>query len=292
MDEVCTVADKAWIGLLLDNNEKVAIYATLTRSIALARYGNHHTLGNTCRDIELYNLAALDITLARALAALVLNHSTLTATNWARTLRLHTTEECVLHLHNIARTVTVRAGYASRAILCAATVTSLASDILVELQLLCYSICNLLECKAYANTNIRATANLRTASAATTTAKAKSTTEDIAKLREDILHRESTTKATVKSATASSATHTCVTKLVIASTLVGIREHIVCLCSLLKLLLGLFIIWVAVWVILERSLSIRLLYLIGIGVFLDAKHLVVISLFCHNLLSYNNFSKT
>ena len=109
------------------------------------------------------------------------------------------------------------------------------------------------------------------------------TAKDIAKLREDVIHREAASKAATEAATATGSTrHTGVTKAVVTSTLLLVRQHVISLSRLLELLLGLLITRILVGVILDSRLAVGLLYLIGIGVLLDAQHLVVISLFCHS----------
>ena len=71
-------------------------------------------------------------------------------------------------------------------------------------------------------------------------------------------------------------------KLVVLGTLVGIAQHAVSLCRLLKFLFGLLVARILVGVILYGHLSISLLYFVCTGVFCNAKHLVVISFLCHD----------
>ena len=89
--------------LLLDDDYKVAIYATLTRSITSATHRERLTLGDTSRDVYLDNLLAALRTLTTTLIASILDYATRTLTLGTYALRLHTSEERVLHRDDIAR---------------------------------------------------------------------------------------------------------------------------------------------------------------------------------------------
>ena len=107
--------------------------------------------------------------------------------------------------------------------------------------------------------------------------------EYVAELREDVLHREAAAAETAKAAARRAAVHARVAELVVTRTLVGIRQHVVGLGGLLELFLGLLVARVLVGVIFYRGLAVGLLYLVGIGVALDAQHLIIIPFLCHCL---------
>ena len=99
-----------------------------------------------------------------------------------------------------------------------------------------------------------------TSAEATEAAKASEATEEIAKLAEDVLHRHtSATEATRPGSTINPG----VAKLVIPLTLLRVTQDTIRLGGLLKLLLGTLVARIAVRVVLEGSLSVRLLDFIG-----------------------------
>ena len=108
--------------------------------------------------------------------------------------------------------------------------------------------------------------------------------ENIAELRENILHREASAAEAAETASAARRTaHAGMAELVVTGTLVGVRQHVVGFCCLLELLLGLLVARILVRVILNGSLAVGLLYFVGVSVLLDAQHFVVIPLFSHLL---------
>ena len=119
------------------------------------------------------------------------------------------------------------------------------------------------------------------AAKASETAKASATahvaTEDVAKHGEDVVHVKPLASETA------SATHAGMSELVVACTLVGVAENVVGLGGLLELLLGFLVARIAVGVVFDGHFLVGLLYLVFRGAFLYAKHLVVVSLFCHVL---------
>ena len=81
------------------------------------------------------------------------------------------------------------------------------------------------------------------------------------------------------------AAHACVSELVVTRLLVGVAQYAVCLGSFFKFLLGIFLfglalVFLLVGVVLNCLFTVCLFYGIGCGVFLHAKHFVVVS-FCH-----------
>ena len=107
-------------------------------------------------------------------------------------------------------------------------------------------------------------------------APAEMSAENIAELRENILHREAAAAEAAETASAARRTaHAGMAELVVTGTLVGVRQHVVGFCCLLELLLGLLVARILVRVILNGSLAVGLLYFVGVSVLLDAQHFVV-----------------
>ena len=75
------------------------------------------------------------------------------------------------------------------------------------------------------------------------------------------------------------------TEAVITGAFLLVRQYIVRLGSLLELLLSLLVTPILIGVILDSRLAVRFFYLIGIGILLNAQHLIVISLLCHIFLA-------
>ena len=113
-------------------------------------------------------------------------------------------------------------------------------------------------------------------------------TEDIAKLREDILHRETSATKASEATGSACARHSRMSELVVTGTLLFVGQYIVRLGSLLELLLSLLIARILVGVILYSGLAVRLFYLVGIGVLPNAQHLIVISFLCHKSFIIQN----
>lgn len=99
------------------------------------------------------------------------------------------------------------------------------------------------------------------------------TPENIAELREDVLHREPAAESAEPAAGSGRTAHSGMAELIVSGSLFGIGEHIVRLGRLLELLLGLLIPRILVRVILDSRLSVSFLYLIRVGVLRHAQAL-------------------
>ena len=117
-------------------------------------------------------------------------------------------------------------------------------------------------------------------STTTKTSKSGTSTKDIAKHGEDIIHIHG-------SAEIAETTHarTRKAKLIILLAFLRIVQNVVCLCGFLKLLLSFLIARITVWVIFDGDGSIRLLYLVLCSVLVNAQHFIIVSFLCHKLLS-------
>ena len=69
VDQVVAVTHQLGIGLLFDHDLQVAVDASVTGGIALARDGEYHTLTHAGRDSDLHDLLAAEGSLALALVA-------------------------------------------------------------------------------------------------------------------------------------------------------------------------------------------------------------------------------
>ena len=161
---------------------------------------------------------------------------------------------------------------------------------------------NLLQREPDFQTQVRTTMLLTTAMAASSeTSKACTSAKDVAKHREDVVHVHTGTAEGVEASSGRAES-----KLVVMLALLRIMQHVVCLCCLLEFLLGFLVAWITVRVIFDGDGAVRLLDLVFGGVFVYAKHLVVVSFLCHyylfcvlrhcrsinSLLSYCHFGMT
>ena len=122
------------------------------------------------------------------------------------------------------------------------SVTVLARYIFLQFEFLLYALGYLLEAELDLDAEIRATEATRllaatTATEASESAKASMATEDVAKHREDVVHRHALSAI---SATGSAA-HAGMAKLVVASALVVVAQYLVGFGCLLELILGLLV---------------------------------------------------
>ena len=83
--------------------------------------------------------------------------------------------------------------------------------------------------------------------------------EEVAEAAKYILHGHTAT--TEASASCSTAPYTCVTELVIPLAFLWVTQYVVGLSKLLELLLGLFVSWIFIWVVLDGELAVGFLEL-------------------------------
>ena len=179
------------------------------------------------------------------------------------------------------------------AVLRTAAVTMVASDFLLDFEFLGDSCGALLQGQTHLQSQVAALMHglALSASAAEATKTAETAAkrsaaseqigEDVAKLREDIVHRHVLIAATASS------THACKTELIVALTLLRIMQYVVGLSRLLELgfslfLLGLGLVALTVGVIFDGHFLVRRLDLLLGSILSNAKDLIVISfLICH-----------
>ena len=112
------------------------------------------------------------------------------------------------------------------------------------------------------------------------TAKSTEAAKQVAELTQDVVHRHTAAIAASAHLLAGK------TELVIAGALVGVAEHIISLGRLFEFLLGRLFLGIAlallfVGVILDGQFAVSLLQVVGRGILVHSKHLVVISLLSH-----------
>ena len=285
VDQVVAVADQFRIGFLLDDDLQVAVHAALTGRIALAGDREDHPLAHTGRDLDLDDLLAAQRSFALALVARRRDHLARAAARRADALSLHPSEEGVFHARNVSRSVAGRAGCIGVCILGTRAAALVARHGLVDLEFLGDARGDLGKRQPNPHTDVRPAVDAARAASRRAESAAEVSAEDIAELREDVLHGESPAAETSEASgtAACRAAHSGVSELVVTGPLVGIRQHVIGFGGLLELLFGLLVPGVFVRVVFDRGLSVGLLDLVGVGISLDAEHFVIISLFCHGL---------
>ena len=155
VDQVVAVTHQLGIGLLFDHDLQVAVDASVTGGITLARDGEHHPLAHAGRDSDLHDLLTAEGSLALALVAGCGDDFARTAARGADALRLHTAEEGVLHTRHITRTVAGRTGRVGVAVLGPRTAALIAGDGLVYLEFLGDAVGDLCEGQPDLDADIR-----------------------------------------------------------------------------------------------------------------------------------------
>ena len=199
-----------------------------------------------------------------------------------RRSRLHAAKEGLLNFGNIARATASSTSGVGSSRCSTSAVTAVALNISWQTNLLFHSVGYIMECNAHFHTQIGTTALLRASTSGTETA-AKAAAKNITEMSEYVLHRHAAAKTGTAAKAATHIAHI-VAKLVVASTFILVAQHIVSLGSLLELLFGLFFlslrfVSLAVGVIFHGHLAVGLLQFLVSSVFVNAKHLVIISFF-------------
>ena len=258
------MADKALIGADGKLDDQVAAHAVIGSRIATAPDAHLHAILDAGGDADLLHLLARLYPLTGAVGALLPDLLTGTVAGGADALSLHLSEEGLLSADHRTRSLAGGAGDDVARALRSGAVAVLAGDLLLDLKLLRRPLEHLVQSEVNPYAQVRsahltavAAAASAKASEATKTAKAS---EEIAKLAEDVLHRHaSATEASWTGGTV----HTGVTKLVIPLALLRVAQDTIGLGRLLKLLLRTLVARIAVRVVLEGSLAVRLLDVIG-----------------------------
>ncbi len=259
---------------LLDYNQQVAVGSAVGCRVALAAHGESLTVLHAGGDGERHSLLLAHNALAVTVCTLLGDDFALAVT--LRTLhgRLRDAKHGLLLAYHRARAVTGGTGVKRCAVLGSGAVTVWIGHKGGYLE-------SLGDAGGYlgqGHLDFDAEVGAATLAAACAAAGrleaahiAERAPENIAKLREYILHRESSRMEASRAAGESLRTHI-VAKLVILGSLVGIGKHVISLGGLLEFLFGFLIARILVGVILYGLLAIGTLdgFLVGISV--DAKH--------------------
>ena len=261
INNVVVFANKIWIFFLFEQYVKVAVDAAVAGCIALAGYGHRHAIGYARRYIDADNLLALNDTTAGADVALVFDDFARAATCAADCLCAHLSEDGIFYSSYHARATTRRTSVCARAsALCTRTVASLTSTRFLHFEFFLDAFRHFAECQLYLNPQAAALGDTLTATrtrrAAETSKASSKSTEYVAEIGEDVLDVH------IEAATAARARYARMSKLVVTLTFLVVAEHLVCLCSLLKLLLGNLVARVSVGVVLHGEFAVRLLYFV------------------------------
>ena len=180
---------------------------------------------------------------------------------------LHITQNRSLNLNYRTTSATMRASFLFRACFCTASAAALAGNVFLYLDFFLYTFVYFFQGEFYSYSEVASavySAARRRTSAAKASESAKtakaSAAKNIAKHRENIVHVHSA------AAKACLSIYTCVSELVVTSSLFFVSENIVCLCGFLKLFFGFLVSRIFVRVILYGKLSVRLLQFFICGV--------------------------
>ena len=241
----------------------------MSTSVTLARNIYYHTFSYTRWDVDFNDFLALYNAFTMTVSTLVLNDSSLTITYVTGSLGLHHTKDTLLCTDFNTRTMTVLASFCSATLLSTSAVAVFARYVLTHLKLLGNARSNLLQRQTNLQTKVRATIlrGLMTATSEAAKSSAMST-EHIAKHREDIVHRE-TTSSTERTSTTKATTRSIETKLVILLAFLWIVQYIISLSSLFKLCFSLRVIRITVRMILDSKFSVCFLYFVFRGILAD-----------------------
>lgn len=278
--EVAFLTFEEVVRKFLDLDDKVARDAAMRSGIALAGERQLDIVADAGRDVDSDDFLGADDTFAVAVVTLILDDASLAATVRADGLGLHLAKDGTLDLDDITGAIAVGAGLVGIAA-SAGAAAGLARDILVDLDFFFAALVDILEREFDLDTEIRAMhdgaalltgGSAEAAEAAEATGSAEEVAEDIAELREDVVHVHTLT------AEAALAVDAGMAELVVASLLVGVAEDIVGLGSLLEFFLGILVAGVTVGVIFEGQLTVGLFQIVGGGVLVDAENLIIIAL--------------
>ena len=293
--QIVSVAHKGIVWLFCYKYLNITIYAIPCACISLSRNGKHHSVLNTSRNLNLYNLFAFHNSRSMTVVALVLYDKSLASTIRAWNGCLHHSKERALRADCVPSAMTSITGLWLCRALSSCTVTVRTLYVLAHLELLRNTSSHLLKSKADLQTKVRTTMGCRFAM---TTASIESSAENILEASSSVSSAEveSPTENRVQdivdvkaietaSSEASAHLWTVKSKLVVLLAFCIVREHAVSLCCLFELLFCVFLLLLtlsalAVRVVFDGHFLVGLLYFICRGALLDTQHFIVITL-CH-----------
>ena len=195
-------------------------------------------------------------------------------------LCLHLSQNSTLHLGYIARTMASIARFRAMTIACTTPIAMRTSDVFIYFNFFLYTSSNFSQCQFHFYTQIGTSTH--TLSARATTAKttkstkwtAKMSAENIAEMREYVIHIHAGTST--KTAVI---THACVSKLIVTLTFLWVAQHFVGFSSFFKVFFRYFITGIFVGMKFNSFLTIRFFYFFSRGGLRYAKHFIIISFF-------------
>ena len=226
--------------------------------ITFARHVDHHTFCHTGWNLDLDNFLAFHNTLAMAMMTFVFDDFAFALACRTYALRLHHAEKALSGARDNTTSVAGGTSLTTAVPLSSRTVAMLADHILAHFEFLGDTGGNLLQREAYLQPKVAATILLVLAAskAAAETSESTTSAKHVAEHREDIVHRES---ATAESSESTSHVGTVESELVVLLTFLRVVEHIVSLCRLLELLLGLFVAGITVGMVFDGYFTIGFL---------------------------------
>ena len=263
VDDVLPIANKRVVALFFDVNLYVSTDTVVLSGVAFSWYVDHHSFSHASGDVDFHHFIAFHDTRSTTFVAFVLDDSTFSVARRTFSLSLHHAEHRANGLYHIALSVTIRTGFRATTSFGTSSVTMLAGDVFPDFEFLGNAVGNLVERKTHFQPKVGTTILGVTSSATTTEASESSTkavaAKDIAKHREDVVHREAATTEASESSTHVGAVES---ELVVLLAFLLVAQHAISLGSFFKFLLSLFVARVAVGMVFDGNLSIRLLYLV------------------------------
>ena len=247
----------------LNKDKQVAIDTAVACRITLSANGKLHSIGNTRRDMKRNDGFVANNTFAITFRTLLDDNFAFATASRTCRLRLHLSENRVGYTSYNTRSTTRVAGLCPTIAIRSRPVAMATRHIFLYLNLLIYTSSNILQRHLHLDTQIRTTvhaaASTRTSEATKPPEASEMPTEDIAELREYIIHRHSP-EAT---ACGRSSTYASMSELVVALAFLRVAQDIVCLGSFLEFLFSLFVSRVLVRMVLDCFFPVCFLYLVS-----------------------------
>ena len=250
---------------LFDEDQQVAIDTATTRRVTLPLHRQLHAFAHTRGDMECDHLFSTHDALAITLGTFACDRLARSAARGAGGLRLHLAEDGVGHARHVTATMAGRTLLDGLLVLCPTAVTVRAGHVFLDLDLLLHARSDLLEREFHLHTQIGATlhdtsATASVAEAAKSSEPGEMSAEEVAELREDVLHRHTAAESTRTAAGCTA--HSGMSETVITGAFLVVAQHVVSLSGFFELLLRLLIARVTIRVILDGLLPVSLLYLV------------------------------
>ena len=206
--------------LLFYQNEQITIHTSSTSCISFTTHRKLHSFSNTGRNIDRNDFLIPYNTLTATFRTFLCNNLPFSLAGWTSRLCLHLPKNGIRHPRNDPTAITGLTSCCAFVILSTRTITLVASNIFLYFNFLFNTGSHFFKCQLHLDTQVRSSIDARSsrrAKAAKTSEAAKMSTKQVAKLREDILHRHTSSIAAARCTA-----HTGMTKLVITLALLRI----------------------------------------------------------------------